>query len=118
MSRSPAIILAAGNSTRAGIAKGAVSFQGRPWILWQLEQLVRAGIPSVVVVLGYRKEEYRKILPSSGFPLSTVENAHPENGQFSSIKTGLGAVDQTNGVFLLPIDTPAAIPSIWKSPRC
>ena len=114
MRRSPVILLAGGNSTRAGIAKGAIPFQNRPWLLWQLDQLKRAEIPSIVIVLGFRKDEYRPILPTSGFPLSAIKNPHPEKGQFSSIKTGLGATERKNGVFLLPIDTPAAEASTWK----
>lgn len=65
-----ALILAAGRGTRLNNGqpseKPKVSYEicGKPMILYTLENLQKAGIDNIIVVLGYKKEEVKKILPN------------------------------------------------------
>lgn len=56
-----AIILAAGMGTRLGkytenLPKGMLSFNGKPLIEWQIQNLRKAGINDIIIITGYKKE--------------------------------------------------------------
>jgi L-glutamine-phosphate cytidylyltransferase len=57
-----ALILAAGMGTRLGkytrnLPKGMLSFNGKPLIEWQIQQLRKAGITDISIVTGYQREK-------------------------------------------------------------
>ena len=55
--RSVAILLAAGESTRAGSPKPLLPWFGATLVERQVEALLRAGVSDVFVVTGHRAEE-------------------------------------------------------------
>ena len=60
------IILAAGKGTRmhAELPKCAYPFLGKPMVSYIIESLKEAGIKEIVTVVGYKKEDLMKCLPS------------------------------------------------------
>lgn len=114
---SAAIILAAGKSSRAGMPKGLIEVQGRPWIERQIEDLKRAGITKIVVVLGHNREAYERAL--KGQPVVTAVNPDPDRGAFSSLQCGIMALgdDSTAGevAWVLPVDVPCPSRAVWQS---
>lgn len=112
------IILAAGKSSRAGMPKGLIEVQGRPWIERQIESLKRAGISKIVVVLGHHKEAYERVLRAQAGSVSlvTAVNPDPDRGPFSSIQSGLEALGEDAGAaWILPVDVPCPSRSVWES---
>lgn len=121
----PLVLLAGGRSSRMGEPKGLLDYQGRPWILNQLDEFRRAGGTEVVVVLGFLHERYLEEVPlleealssgvtRDGLVIHTVVNEHPEQGQFSSIGTGLTALGETDA-FVHPVDIPCPAPEVWSA---
>ncbi len=71
-----AVILAAGKGTRmkSELPKVAVPLSGKPMLLHVIEHLVEAGIRHIVVVVGYKKEVVRELVPSiEGVQIRFVE---------------------------------------------
>ncbi|MFN7683867.1 MAG: NTP transferase domain-containing protein [Oligoflexia bacterium] len=124
MADTPVVMLAAGRSSRtgsAGLPKGLIEVQGKPWILGQLEALKRAGLSRVFVVLGHQKEVYEKVLGThrnfterSGVEVHLVHNPDPDRGSFSSLQCGLRAVG-LRGAWVLPVDVPCPTRAVWES---
>lgn len=111
---SAAIILAAGKSSRAGMPKGLIEVQGRPWIERQIEALRRAGVARIVVVLGHNREAYERVL--KGLPVLTAINPEPDRGAFSSLQCGIQALGRDEGVaWVLPVDVPCPSRAVWQS---
>ncbi len=131
----PLILLAGGKSSRMGQPKGLVSVEGEPWILHQLQSFRDAGGTRAVVVLGYDSEAYFSAIPEflkacqqwtelsevPGLEVGVCENNLPEFGPFSSIQAGILRLGwsallepRERGVFILPVDCPAASPSTWQ----
>lgn len=96
----PAIVLAAGKSTRMGRSKPnlpARSPEGLPndTLLTRLVRtLLDAGVDDVVIVVGHEKEAVLAAFSESGLPARFVENAAYASGQLSSLLAGLGLVDR------------------------
>ncbi|MEW6184396.1 MAG: NTP transferase domain-containing protein, partial [Thermodesulfobacteriota bacterium] len=96
----PLILLAAGRSSRMGTPKGLLDFQGRPWLVVQLQRFKAAGGRRAIIVLGFHYEHYREHLPwleeagdcpvrQFGLEISVVLNTAPEEGQFSSLQCAI-----------------------------
>ena len=87
-----AVLLAAGAGQRmGGRPKALLELGGVPLVLRQLIALSGAGVDELVVVLGYHAA---RILPViEHFPVTIVHNSHPEQGQVSSQRLGLGALN-------------------------
>lgn len=110
-----AVILAAGFSSRMGAFKPLLSLAGQT----ALERCVRlfrdAGVDDVRVVIGHRRDELRPLLRS--MRIRAIENNHPEQGMFSSVRCALLDIQATNvdaaktrrsqGCLLLPGDIAA-----------
>lgn len=124
----PCILLAGGKSSRMGTPKGLLSADGQPWLRAQVRRLHDSGATDVVVVLGFDHDRYCAKIPELATAMNTwrafehhrlavVINHHPERGQFSSLQTALHwlAHDPPAGCFILPIDVPAAAPTVWKA---
>src|SRR4051794_6330052 len=90
----PALVLAAGKSTRMGqvksnlpIARGASD----TFLIHIVRTLHDAGVDDVVVVLGYEAEAVRRSFETSGLYARFVINTDYERGQLSSLLAGLRA---------------------------
>lgn len=108
-----AVILAAGFSSRMGEFKPLLELRGRS-LLAHCAELVRgAGAEPAVVVCGHRGGEVAAEAARSG--LATVRNPHPEQGMYSSIRTAVPLLSDTDGFFLLPVDIPLIRPATIRA---
>lgn len=106
MSETAVIVLAAGNSTRMGAAKQLMPYRGRPLLYHAVEQALDSECGPVVVVLGAREKELRKVL--ADLPVEIAVNRNWADGMGSSIQTGLRAIEGRNidGAILCLADQP------------
>ncbi len=109
-----AVVLAAGRSSRTGQPKGLVAHAGRPWLAAQLDALARVDVKAVVV-LGFDRADYDRAMPDLPGRVRVVVNPHPERGPFTSLQCGLSAVDLGAAVYVLPVDVPAPVPTVWAA---
>lgn len=100
-----AVVPAAGAARRFGSVKLLAPVDGEPLLQHTLRALLEGGVAGVVLV----------VAPGHGLhtvPLlhdprvHIVVNPDPERGMFSSILTGLSAVDPAHPVLVLPADMP------------
>ncbi|MGH9312600.1 MAG: nucleotidyltransferase family protein [Vicinamibacterales bacterium] len=103
----PALVLAAGRSTRMGRPKALLPLtrDGETFIERLVSTLVAGGIDDVVVVAG---EEAVAIRARLGFRARVVVNPHVDRGQLSSIVVGLDVIDRPGvmAVMIAPVDQP------------
>ncbi len=86
-----AVLLAAGAGSRlGGRPKAILELGGVPLILRQLIALSGAGVDEVVVVLGHHADAVEAAVRA--FPITLVHNPAPDDGQASSVRTGLRAL--------------------------
>jgi molybdenum cofactor cytidylyltransferase len=99
--QSAGIVLAAGAATRFGQPKQLLDWGGRPFVRAVAEQALSAGLAPVVVVIGSAAERVEAAL--EGLSIEIVRNPNWQDGQASSIRTGLRALSSHVGaaVFLL-----------------
>ncbi len=100
-----AILLAAGESTRMGQLKALLPWEGQVLLAYQVEQLLASPIERVIVVLGHRAEDLRRLLPPEP-RLVPVVNARYRSGKVSSILAGLQHVPAGWHVLVLGVDQP------------
>jgi len=99
------IILAAGTSTRMGEPKQLLFYKGKPMLANIIEHALKSNLDEVIVVLGYQSEEIRKKIQLDH--VNTVLNTDYENGQSTSLKSGIDAVSPNyDGVLFLLCDMP------------
>jgi molybdenum cofactor cytidylyltransferase len=103
----PAIVLAAGGSTRMGRPKALLLAGEHTFVRTILDTLRDAGIGDAVVVVRAGDEAVIAEVAASGFG-RTVVNPRPEAGQLSSLITGLDAIDGPgiDGVLVTLVDVP------------
>lgn len=117
--RHPLILLAAGDSTRAGQPKGLIEVYQKPWLLHQIEAFERLDGRELVLVFGNHFESYAKTFEWLRESLETwrgfrsisvaaIINPHPELGQFSSLQSALKFLELSRaaGAFVCPVDVP------------
>jgi len=111
----PAIVLAAGKSTRMGRVKANLPINPveapinpaeagshkETFLTRIVRTLLEAGIDDVVVVLGHEMKEIVPVIRESGLPVRVVENADYDSGQLSSLLAGLRVVDRPGVVAVL-----------------
>ncbi len=104
-----AILLAAGLSKRFGPAnKLLVDIEGEPMVRRIARTLCASQANRVVVVLGYQAEQIAHAL--SGLELETITNPNYRDGQVSSVRAGVGAVeDDANGFMMCLADQPLLV---------
>ena len=110
----PAIVLAAGKSSRMGRAKAMLPVADGETFIGRIVRTFReAGIEDVVVVLGHDADAIGDGMERNGIRARRVVNAGYEQGQFSSFLTGLRAVDRpdTEALLLTLVDVPLVSPS-------
>jgi molybdenum cofactor cytidylyltransferase len=88
----PAIVLAAGGSTRMGRSKALLEAGGRTFVRIILDTLRDAGIGDAVVVVRAGDEAVIAEVAAAGFG-RTVVNPRADEGQLSSLIAGLDAID-------------------------
>jgi molybdenum cofactor cytidylyltransferase len=87
-----AVLLAAGAGRRmGGRPKALLELGGVPLVLRQLIALSDAGVDELVVVLGHHAQQILPVIEH--FPLTVVYNPRPDDGQVSSQRLGLGALN-------------------------
>jgi len=99
------IILAAGQSTRAGVFKPAHLHDGQPLLLHAVDSLA-PWCERVIVVSGHRHREVRAMLKPRRWVHLTLNRDH-EQGMFSSVRAGVSVLSRSvRGFFVLPVDCP------------
>ncbi len=107
----PAVVLAAGKSSRMGRAKATLPLADGETFLTRILRTLRDGaVEDVVVVIGHDPEPILKSLESSDITVRVVMNAEYESGQLSSVLAGLRAIDRpgVTGMLLTLVDVPLA----------
>ena len=109
----PAIILAAGRSTRMGSAKALLRIgTSGPTFVERLIGVLSSGGAAEVLVVGRSGdvELTREVerIASAGSSVRLVENTHADRGQLSSVVVGVNAADRpgVRGVMVMPVDAP------------
>lgn len=100
-----AIILAAGYSSRMGDFKPLLKYGPRTVLERSVRLFQEAGVEDVVVVVGYRRDDLIPLLRQ--WNARWAVNERFDDGMFSSIRTGIRALEQRKkAFFLLPVDVP------------
>jgi molybdenum cofactor cytidylyltransferase len=98
------IILAAGASRRLGEPKQLLQFRGRTLLRHAAETALQTKCRPVVVVIGVQALRMREELEA--LDVRVVENEKWEEGVASSIRAGLAAVGEVEGVIMMLCDQP------------
>ncbi len=107
------IILAAGLSKRFGRPKQLLSWQGQPLIGYVAGVALSSILKRIVVVTGHVADQVREaLLPYSGSRrLKIVLNAEFEEGQSTSIRRGIAALDpDADAAMFISCDQPLITP--------
>lgn len=104
MTSAVAIVPAAGASSRFGSMKLVADVDGEPLLARTLTCLFDAGITQVVVVVA-ADHQLSDVSALRDLRVTVVINPDPSRGMFSSIQTGLAAVDG-HPIVVLPADMP------------
>jgi molybdenum cofactor cytidylyltransferase len=105
----PAIVLAAGLSTRMGSPKAMLALGERETFLSRIIRTFHdARVEEVIVVVGHQAEAIRTSLSTTGVTARFVDNPDYRSGQFSSLVTGLDAVERpgVSAVLVTLVDVP------------
>jgi CTP:molybdopterin cytidylyltransferase MocA len=101
-----AVMLAAGAGRRmGGRPKALLELGGVPLVLRQLIALSDAGVDELVIVLGHHAQLILPVIEH--FPLTVVHNPRPDDGQVSSQRLGLAALNpRLDAVLIALADQP------------
>lgn len=114
-SRVAAVILAAGTSARLGQPKQLLPLEGRPLLQHVVDTAHRGGVDEIVLVLGHAAEEIREAL-SLPPNARTLVNAHFAEGQSTSLRAGIGALDPgVEAALVLLGDQPGVSPAAVRA---
>ena len=105
----PAVVLAAGRSTRMGRLKATLPIDDRDTFLTRIIRTFdEALVADVTVVLGYEASVISLAVGRSGLSPRFVVNAGFDDGQFSSLLVGLNAIDrpEVEAMLLTLVDAP------------
>jgi molybdenum cofactor cytidylyltransferase len=105
----PAIVLAAGRSSRMGRAKATLpAGDGQTFLTRIVQTFLDAEIDDVIVVLGHDAEAIAASFSASGLPARFVVNREYDRGQLSSLLAGLNAIDRpgVSAVLVTLVDVP------------
>jgi CTP:molybdopterin cytidylyltransferase MocA len=114
----PAVVLAAGMSTRMGRLKALLPLtDGDTFITRSVRTFLDAGVDDVVVVVGHEGDLVTQALDDSGLPVRIVNNRDYRSGQLSSLLAGLSAVDRpgTTALLLTLVDVPLVSPATVRA---
>jgi len=105
----PAVVLAAGLSSRMGRPKAALPLGDDDTFLTRIVRtFTDAGVDDVVVVVGHEADAVRAAFDRSGLAARFVHNAAFSSGQLSSLLAGLRAIDRpgVEAMLLTLVDVP------------
>jgi len=105
----PAIVLAAGRSSRMGRAKATLPLDNGDTFLTRIVRTFRdAGVDDVIVVVGHDADAIASSFSQSGLAARFVMNAGYDRGQLSSLVSGLAAIDRPGvaAVLVTLVDVP------------
>ncbi len=98
----PAIVLAAGKSSRMGRPKAALSLPGGDTFITRIVRTFKAAsVDDVIVVVGHDATAVVDAFAASDLEARFVDNPDYEQGQLSSLLAGLGVVDRPGVVAAL-----------------
>ena len=86
-------ILAAGRGSRLGgdASKPLLEWRGRPLVTWALDAALGSGLAPIIVVVGYRGDDVRAVLPAER-TVEIVDNPEWEEGIASSLRAALAVL--------------------------
>jgi len=91
----PAIVLAAGRSSRMGRPKATLPLDAGDTFLTRIVRtFLDAGVDDVIVVVGHDADAIVRSFSESGLPARFVVNHDYDRGQLSSLVAGLGVADR------------------------
>src|SRR4029078_508796 len=94
----PAVVLAAGASRRMGRPKALLQLGGRTFVLTIVDTLTMAGVTDIfVIVRDDTRDAIAAALPDRP-GVRLVVNTHAEEGQLSSLITGLDTAEPTRAM--------------------
>jgi molybdenum cofactor cytidylyltransferase len=105
----PAVVLAAGRSSRMGRAKATLPLDATDTFLTRIVRtFLEAGVDDVVVVVGHEADAIVSAFSASGLPARFVVNHDYDRGQWSSLVAGLGVVDRpgVSATLMTLVDVP------------
>ena len=105
----PAIVLAAGRSSRMGRAKATLDAGGGHTFLTRIVATFHdAGVDDVIVVVGHEAEQIAASFSASGLAARFVVNRHYDHGQLSSLLAGINVLDRpgVSAVLVTLVDVP------------
>ena len=105
----PAIVLAAGRSSRMGRAKATLpAGDGDTFLARIVRTLLAAGVDDVIVVVGHGADAIAQNFSESGLPARFVVNPDYDRGQSSSLLAGLADADRpgVTAVLVTLVDVP------------
>jgi len=114
----PALVLAAGRSSRMGRAKATLPVDERDTFLSRIVRtLLAAGVDDVVIVLGHDANLIAGSFTTSLLPARFALNREYDRGQLSSIRTGLAVVDRpgVTAVLVALVDVPLVAESTVRA---
>jgi len=105
----PAIVLAAGRSSRMGRAKATLPLDNDDTFLTRIVRTFRdAGVDDVIVVVGHDADAIASSFSQSGLAARFVMNAGYDRGQLSSLVAALAVIDRPGvaAVLVTLVDVP------------
>ena len=108
--RIAAIVLAAGKSTRMGTNKLLADLGGKPMIRRTVEAVLSWPVEGVIVVTGNEADKVTGAL--EGLNVTVVHNVDFAHGMATSLKRGIEAAADADGVLICLGDMPAVEPQI------
>jgi molybdenum cofactor cytidylyltransferase len=105
----PAIVLAAGRSSRMGRAKAMLpAGDGHTFLTRIVRTFLDSGVDDVIVVVGHGAEAIAASFSESGLPARFVVNREYDRGQLSSLLAGLNVIDRpgVSAVLVTLVDVP------------
>ena len=90
----PAIVLAAGRSTRMGRLKPNLPIAGGTFLSVIVRAFLDADVRDVAVVIGHEMDAVREEFAKTGLPVRFAVNPDYDRGQLSSVLAGLDATDR------------------------
>jgi molybdenum cofactor cytidylyltransferase len=108
----PAVVLAAGKSSRMGRTKALlpIGSSGETFLTRVIRSLREGGVEAIVVVIGGDAAAVHASLAREDGSITAVDNPHYEDGQLSSLLVGLAAVEERHA------DAPAAMVTLVDLP--
>ena len=114
----PALVLAAGRSTRMGRPKATLAVDDRDTFLSHIVRtFLDAGVDDVVIVLGHEAQTIAASFARSGLRARIAINDQYDRGQLSSLQAGLALVDRPGvaAVLVTLVDVPLVAASTVRA---